>query len=361
MTLDIKYQRGHIPALDGLRGIAALIVMLFHIFPNHFKFGWMGVDLFFVLSGFLITGILLESKGKPHYYRNYLAKRSLRIFPLYYFFLIVFFIVFPLVGYSDSIYNYEYLSSSQSWYWLYIQNWRIFFDVHYPGEDIISHFWSLAIEEQFYIFWPFVIYFLPKDKVIPMCLTLIAVSIITRLYLFFGVEMDFIKIYVFTFSRLDALAVGSTLAVMVRNEKLMAYLKKYSFWILLISGAVVLATIGANTSFDFKYFTTYGYTVLAIFFGCSLILVLAEGRYNWAKVIVESKPLTFFGKYSYGLYVYHIPVLRICMHELKGVVSRPVMLVLAFILSVVVAYISYHLIEKHFLKLKSKFGTHTHS
>src|SRR5688572_7114217 len=162
MTLDLKYNRGHIPALDGLRGIAVLIVLGFHIFPNHVKFGWAGVDLFFVLSGFLITGILLESKGTPNYYRNYLAKRTLRIFPLYYFFLIVFFIVFPLVGYSDSIYNYDYLSSTQSWYWLYIQNWRIFFDPHYPGEDIISHFWSLAIEEQFYIFWPLVIYLIPR-------------------------------------------------------------------------------------------------------------------------------------------------------------------------------------------------------
>lgn len=359
MILDIKYQRGHIPALDGLRGIAALIVMLFHIFPNHFKFGWMGVDLFFVLSGFLITGILLESKGSPYYYRNYLAKRSLRIFPLYYFFLIVFFIVFPLVGYSDSIYNYDYLSSSQSWYWLYIQNWRIFFDAHYPGEDIISHFWSLAIEEQFYIFWPFVIYFLPKDKVMQTCLFLIMVSIVTRLYLFLGVEMDFIKIYVFTFSRLDALAVGGLLAGMVRNEKWLAWLKQYSLWILIISGGIVLATMGLNRSFDFYYFTTYGFTVLAVFFGSSLLLVLSTNRFNIAKTIAESKPLTFFGKYSYGLYVYHVPVLRICMHELKDVVGRSVMLVIAFILSIVVAYISYHLIEKHFLKLKSRFGSHS--
>jgi len=355
MTLNIKYDRGHLPALDGLRGIAVLVVMGFHIFPNHVKFGWMGVDLFFVLSGFLITGILLDSKGTVNYYRNYLAKRTLRIFPLYYFFLIVFFIVFPLTGYSEFIHNYEYLSATQSWYWLYIQNWRIFFDAYYPGEDIISHFWSLAIEEQFYIFWPLIIYLLPKDRIVNVCLMIIAISVIIRLYLFFGTDLDYIKVYVFTFSRLDALAVGGTVAGMIRNERMIGYLKQYTFWVLLISAGVVMATIGLHQSFDFKNFSTYGYTVLALFFGTLLLLALSDNRYNVMKTMTETKLLAFFGKYSYGLYVYHIPVLRICMYELKGVVSRSVMLVIAFMLSIVIAYLSYHLIEKHFLKLKSRF------
>ncbi|HEY3404145.1 MAG TPA: acyltransferase [Ohtaekwangia sp.] len=355
MTLNINYTRGHIPALDGLRGTAALAVIGFHIFSNHVKFGWIGVDLFFVLSGFLITGILLDSKGTVNYYRNYLAKRALRIFPLYYFFLIVFFGVFRWTGYGNSIDDYDYLSSIQSWYWLYIQNWRVFFDPLYPGEDIISHFWSLAIEEQFYIFWPIVIYLIPFRRVIPVCLALIGISIACRLYMYYVLEMSFIKVYFFTAGHLDVLAVGAILAAMVRNENLMALLAKYTLWIFIISGSAVLGIGVWNHSFGIQEFTPYGFTVLAIFFGSMIIVSLAPHRYNLLKFIMESRALTFFGKYSYGLYVYHIPVLRICMVELNGVVSRQMMLVIAFALSIVVAYISYHLIEKHFLKLKSRF------
>ena len=360
MTLNLNYSRGHIPALDGLRGTAALVVIGYHIFPNHVRFGWIGVDLFFVLSGFLITGILLDSKGSTNYYKNYLAKRALRIFPLYYFFLIVFFGVFYWTGYSNSIDDYDYLSSIQSWYWLYIQNWRVFFDPLYPGEDIISHFWSLAIEEQFYIFWPIVIYLIPFRRVIPVCLALIGISIASRLYMYYGLDMDFMKVYFFTAGHLDVLAVGAILAVMVRREDLMVYLAKYILWVVIISGGAVLGIGVWNQSFAIEHFTPYGFTVLAIFFGSVLVLALAPHRYNFLKWVMESKPLTFFGKYSYGLYVYHVPVLRICMVELKGVVSRQVMLVIAFVLSILVAYLSYHLLEKHFLKLKSKFKSPGH-
>src|SRR5687767_13351351 len=111
------------PALDGLRGLAILLVVTFHNFGfiDEFIFGWLGVDLFFVLSGFLITGILLKTVGAPHYLRNFFARRILRIFPLYYLSLIIFLVILPLVG----IYKNElaYYTQHQWWLWLYLQNW----------------------------------------------------------------------------------------------------------------------------------------------------------------------------------------------------------------------------------------------
>src|SRR4051812_9863199 len=105
--MELKDVNGHITALDGLRGIATILVLLYHFFTWRVPFGWMGVDLFFVLSGFLITGILISSKNAPNYYRNFIAKRVLRIFPLYYFFLIMFFIVFSWTGVSNIIDDYN--------------------------------------------------------------------------------------------------------------------------------------------------------------------------------------------------------------------------------------------------------------
>ncbi len=358
MTLRITTSDRHIPALDGLRGVAALIVMLYHFFTNRVPWGWMGVDLFFVLSGFLITGILLRTKDSPGYYRNYFARRSLRIFPLYFLFLVIFFLIFPLIGVSDGIGDYPYLEGIQSWYWLYAQNWLVFFDPVYPGHEMITHFWSLAIEEQFYVFWPLAIYLLPNRRILSFCIGLIALSISVRLIMFYGFDMSYLKVYVFTFSRLDALAVGSALAVMVRNSDHKEWLNRRTPSILIASTIGILVTFVLFKSMDFEAFTTYGYTVLAIFFGSLLVMALSSDPRSLVRRILETKPLTMFGKYSYGIYVYHIPVLRLGSRALSPYIeSRAVTLIICFIMSLVVAYASYHLIEKRFLNLKKYFET----
>jgi peptidoglycan/LPS O-acetylase OafA/YrhL len=355
MTLDFTYKRGHIPSLDGLRGLAALLVLIFHLFQYRFTMGWMGVDLFFVLSGFLITGILLDTKGSNNYYKNYLAKRSLRIFPLYYFILFIFFLVLPAVGYHYPHYTYLNEEGIQKWYWLYIQNWRIFVEEGVNPSHILVHFWSLAIEEQFYIFWPVIIYFVPKNKMAYVCGFLICLSLAVRFYLHYVVEMNFVKIYIFTFARLDALAVGALVACLVRSDEGIAWLKKYALWIFYAASALVAGIVLYHMSFDLKYFTTFGYTVLAIVFGCLLLISLTDHPYNVFKKFLETGVMRFFGKYSYGIYVYHMIVLRIAEQQLEPHIGRGKTLALVFVLSIVIAVISYHAIEKHFLKLKSRF------
>jgi peptidoglycan/LPS O-acetylase OafA/YrhL len=165
--------RGHLPALDGLRGLAVSMVLVFHfvgqMLPTNAleraivgvtKHGLLGVDLFFVLSGFLITGLLYEAHDKPHYLRNFYMRRVLRIFPLYYGVLALVFFVAPLIPPLRGP-TLDYLLDRQAWAWLYGIN------VYLAGHEewsfsYLNHFWSLAVEEHFYLFWPFLVLLLAR-------------------------------------------------------------------------------------------------------------------------------------------------------------------------------------------------------
>src|SRR3954464_13470573 len=173
----------NIPALDGLRGLAIILVLLFHFTPEgggstpigHMmrwvsQLGWCGVDLFFVLSGFLITGILFDARGSANYFKNFYMRRVLRIFPLYYGVLIVVFLVVPI--FKTMTAQDLQLMQNQHWLWLYAANippaisneWTLM------NQWVrLSHFWSLAIEEHFYLLWPAVVYFFSRKTVMKIC------------------------------------------------------------------------------------------------------------------------------------------------------------------------------------------------
>lgn len=153
----------HFAALDGLRGCAVLAVVLLHAtsslqhpatiaggaIKKLFSCGWIGVDLFFVLSGFLITGILVDAKGRPRYFRTFYWRRSLRILPLYYGLLVVLFVIAPAVA-GPAWRAGALPSSGQAWYWLHLQN---FVSLRNETAGYLGNLWSLAIEEQFYLVW----------------------------------------------------------------------------------------------------------------------------------------------------------------------------------------------------------------
>lgn len=171
--------RHHLQELDGLRGFAILLVLCSHLvslppggrspFVDRLVgmilgLGWVGVDLFFVLSGFLITGILVQSRGGPHYFRNFYARRSLRIFPLYYLFLAIATFISPLLLSPESILT---LPKEHAWvYWLYLSNFG-----GKPSEAF-AHTWSLAVEEQFYLVWPAIVFFAKPVAMRRVCVSL---------------------------------------------------------------------------------------------------------------------------------------------------------------------------------------------
>jgi len=371
----------HIPALDGLRGVAILSLLLFKSIEGLapvtwsgkavqqvFGCGWMGVDLFFVLSGFLISGILLDSKDAPHYFRNFYARRTLRVFPLYYAVLLVTFgaCVF-LVSPQDL--GAERIVHNQGWLWTYTTNIAflvkrsVFFD---SGWLRFNHFWSLAIEEQFYLFWPLLIYLLPRRSPAIACGLLIVGALSLRIGLYFAHQRPGAMFYP-TPCRLDSLAMGALIAIAVRSGRGLAQWISAAKRAALVSGAILLAVWIWRGKLDVNDVTTltFGFTVVAVFAASILTLALDRSKPNrWAGWL-EHRLLRIAGKYSYGMYVLHMLVIGVCDHlvtagrmaatvrfEALGIVLRALLL---FGATMGAGFISWHLYESHFLRAKRFF------
>lgn len=185
--IDIDYKKGkRIPGLDGLRGTSMMAVVFFHFFNMPYA-AWYSMDLFFVLSGFLITGILVDTKQSKHYFKNYVVRRMLRIFPLYYGVLIIFFLIVPLFVSQSKLAPFSIYYDNQVYFWTYLQNWILLLkEAYLKGVSrIFLHLWSLAIEEQFYIVWPFIILLFNTRNLVKIIMVLIAVSIGIKCFYFF--------------------------------------------------------------------------------------------------------------------------------------------------------------------------------
>lgn len=358
--MKIDFKKGHNASLDGIRGVAILLVLFFHCFQEFKKYplyfiseiGWVGVDLFFVLSGFLITGVLVDSKDKDQYFKSFYAKRALRIFPLYYLTLIILFGIIATTNISswNPIFDKRHLQSS-FYYLTFTQN--LYFSFNGWGvTDILNHFWSLAIEEQFYLFWPFVIFYFNQSKVLALCVVLISIALIVRNY---NVESDFS--YVFTLSRVDALVIGSMLAILIRNQSgLLDKVILPLFFTVLIALAIIIFN-SPNLSFRNPNFVRVGYTLFAILFGCIIAFVYDKKQIGVVtNRILSIKILTFFGTYSYGIYVYHWIFYKGVYIYLKNKYAFSNWYIFVFLIAVVmISVISFHTFEKYFLNFKSRF------
>jgi peptidoglycan/LPS O-acetylase OafA/YrhL len=311
---------GRMPALDGMRGAGMVVVLIVHFSWTPFGLpglggrlllsiipaGWIAMASFFVLSGFLITGILLDSKGAENYFSSFYARRALRILPLYYGSLFVGFILFPLLGKLGLPYFPKQFLAGQVWYWFYVGNlvWMRLHAVPY-----FDHFWSLAVEEQFYFLWPLIIYMTRRRTLAKICIGLVVVAPILRILLYLrGVNPE--GIYRLTTSHIDALGLGALAALIVRDENWTRRLVPRLNYFVYPSLAIFCVMCVAMDSFDYEGPAfIYGASWVAIFFtGLVLRLVATTGTNSRLQRFLQWGWLQSCGKYSYAIYVLHFPL-----------------------------------------------------
>lgn len=305
--------------------------------------GQSGVSLFFVLSGFLITRILLNTKQSKSYFSKFYFRRALRIFPLYYLFLIISNLLIPLLQHN-SIASF----SQQIWYWIYLQNVAITFNWPHFGPP---HFWSLAVEEHFYLFWPLITYFSDLKKIKIAIALVIFISLVTKIMML----TNGLSVFYFTVTRMDELAIGALLAVFEIEGRL-TYKNLNKFLLLFIASAlpaVVLFVKFGGKGLDIVQFIKFTLMAVACFSIIASLIVINQR--HWLKKAFQLKPLTYTGKISYGLYVYH-PLCYYIVGQYFKFGSIIGSFILCFFCSYAVASLSYYLFESRFLILKRKFS-----
>lgn len=368
----------YVPALDGVRGIAISGVLALHFgvaadLSNRFPSvvtrwvervlyaGWAGVDLFFVLSGFLITSILLVSKDGPQYFRRFYGRRILRIFPLYYTALILALVVLPRIAPAHAWGLLQEGESGDIWLWTYTFNIGLAFALIANPIASLSHFWTLAIEEQFYLVWPWLVKVASRRTLLRLCVSVAVIALALRIAwvnLGFGWE----GAYRFTLTRADSLTVGAALAVLVREVGWRRKLASIAPWALAISAAGIAILIANVPRFypSDPLVVTFGHSLIAFLSASLIVLALRHDADRWLAV----RPLRALGKYSYGIYVWHFPLQRALLAWYGFYAPAPgashVADTVLFLLaglggSVFLGWISYHLIERPFLRLKRLF------
>jgi peptidoglycan/LPS O-acetylase OafA/YrhL len=317
--------------------------------------GWVGVQLFFVLSGFLITGILLDDREKPRAMRVFYIRRFLRIFPVYYALLLLYFVVvppfFPVLQrpFAEAV-----------WYWLYLSNWSWFAYGILPG---VGHLWSLAVEEQFYVVWPWVAVRARPATLARVCVAVVVGSLVTRAVLH-GLHFPDLWLYSATVCRADALAMGALVALALRSEvwrpRLARGLAPAGVLSVLALGVLTVVTHGMNR--NNPLIQIWGYSLIGV--GSAVLVALAARPEapRWQ----QNGVLRFLGKYSYGIYLAHPPIKHVVHHfygaRLDAMMqARPIATDAAFIGGVTVAAIglalaSWFALEKPALRLKDRLA-----
>jgi peptidoglycan/LPS O-acetylase OafA/YrhL len=383
-TVEPQNQR-HMPELDGIRGLAILGVLCSHIagmsgilntvspsiaekLLSHFLVPmWGGVDLFFVLSGFLITGILLRTKASNHYFSSFYARRVLRIFPIYYLVLTLSIII--------GRFSAEFASTLPPWaswrisYFLYLQNWPVFWHGDKVMGGLWGAYWSLAVEEQFYFIWPLVILLLSEKTIIRICCVGLPCALLLRTYLclsYFGNEFGLLQI---TPSRIDGLLLGAICSIYIYQHRQPIPMQ----WIITCGsvGSCIILYIAIFQRQELvgtgKWMGTIGVTGYALL--SATLVALSQRKILIVQNLLTLQWLRLAGKYSYGMYVYHLFLVFAFRRYLAapsspgpglgihfGILVKCLAMIIEIICVFVLAKASYDLIEARFLRLKKYFN-----
>jgi peptidoglycan/LPS O-acetylase OafA/YrhL len=374
-------------ALDGIRAIAILLVIahnagsvvggaegiamkLWTVVSNA---GWIGVQLFFALSGFLITRILLQSKGAEGWLRSFYVRRVLRIVPLYYALLVFVFLIVPHVPFFAPLHNPG--TRSGLWFWSYLSNWMAPFGGLAGG---IPHVWSLAVEEQFYLVWPFVIAMTTERALVRVCILTFFGALLVRMALH-AVFTDAIAseaAYSWTISRADAIVMGGLGAIALRDARATRFLQRHLLQAGAAAAAAMLCILAVNHGLpphgllsEMLIQPLAAVLSVILVLGCVIGPVDGRGAGLQMGVVTElsRRWMTTIGKYSYSIYVFHMSIhlllrphaVDLLTHGSAG--ARFAALVgytaLVFFLSLLFAMITWRIIEEPFLSLKRFFPT----
>jgi peptidoglycan/LPS O-acetylase OafA/YrhL len=356
--------RERVSELDGLRGVAILLVLVFHFTPTRgplqvlepfLQTGWAGVDLFFVLSGYLITGILLDTAGQPGCYRNFIVRRSLRIFPLYYASLVA----DVYLSYYPAAANWKDFFTTREgwWYFGYVSNIRVFLDNQWPSLSILTPLWSLSVEEQFYLLFPLVVLFVQRKTLARVLLAAIAVAFAIRLGLVLAMPANTAGTYTLTPCRMDCLALGGLIAIAKRDYPEMLKPR----WIASVGAVctvIFLLISRSYTSYPWSApMRTIGFTALDTAFA-ALLAILVSYPPRWLKSALRFRPLVWIGTVSYGMYLLHLPA-ALLARRIAGARLRPggtSDFFLSIGAAICAASISWIVFESPILKLKDRWA-----
>lgn len=353
--------RPHYPALDGLRGLAILFILAYHNFGfiNFFHFGWLGVDLFFVLSGFLITDILLRTVGEKNFLKNFYVRRVLRIFPLYYACLLLFLVIVPSLFHPPEL---VYYADHQVWLWTYLQNW-LFVLEDSNNVSTLHHLWSLSVEEQFYLVWPLVVLLLRKPRLLLLFIALLIIVVTGLRWWAWNQQFTGISYFnLYTFTRIDGLCIGCVIAIFRKIDR--DLLDRHTIAIVLFFAGLNFAFffINRNYSDGLPYLALTGYLTFAMLFGL-LLNRAVRGDIRPLNTFLTIAPLKFLGKISYGLYIFHWPVHLalygfiypwIALHA-SDFFSQIITSLITVSAAITISWFSFRYFESYFLKMKGKF------
>ena len=319
--------------LDGVRAVAFLIIFLRHGFEIPLL--WAGVDIFFVLSGFLITSLLMEARGKPDAWGHFYERRALRILPPLILTLILATYLFQL-----------HWGKNILWYALFAMNFAEVFHRGAPGLGIL---WSLAVEEQFYLFWPIVALRFAPRTVMKVAIVLMVLAPVAR-----GIATPFLPghwaIYYLMPFRMDLLASGALMAVLWRERGFGAAWARWGLG-LMFGGVVVFAVLAKSV----HGFRALDNTVVFNVFGYSLICCIAAGliaftlgsNKGWWVTVMAAKPVRWIGLISYTAYLVHAGAIGL----ITPFSSHAGNVALAFLVTIAYAWASWQLMEKPILRL----------
>ncbi len=367
----------YIPAFDGSRGIAALFVLVAHY--GFLQTGWVSVQYFFILSGFLITTLLLQQKETSlgAYLKTFFWRRSLRIFPVYFAFIGLCTVLYLLIG--------EPAPMGRIWPYVYTYTYNIYLALpRHPLDPYFSHLWSLSAEEQFYALWPFLIFFLRGKWMKPLVVgVLVAIPLVRIGYyqyaLSHGMTMGEVgrTMYLHTLFQFDAFATGAAIALFgLQRHKIapklfvavFAAALAYGIWIMMVHPDVApkstdgLKSVRTGLSFGFPLFLIpqqkflWGYSLMNLLSG---LFVITCCQANVLSRLLGNKFLVHVGKLSYGIYIVHLPLQALVRRFFPYDLHSPFGFLMMFpfiALVLTVAHLSYTYFELRFIAIKNRRG-----